>query len=478
MRKWIQSKSIRYLLKVVSLFIIVSFVIISAVSIVYIESMSRKYDRLIHNIELANSISHIAKEEIGRECWFLLAGRVQPEQGRELQVLEQIEQGLTQIDAATADVTGREYIEASIRGSRTLRQYVERLRRQMQERDAVFSAERTLDDINQVAANIYEALQEFIHAQTLAIGLANNAMQRTSEWMLLLISFVSLLLLGISIFAYRILQRAIARPCVEIAAMAERIVKGDLETQVPPPGLTELNQLADGINLMSSRIRILLDERIQKQKDLQMAEIRTLQAQITPHFLYNTLDTIVWLAEGGYNDKVVEVTMAFSHFYRVMLSRGRDYIPVKEEVQHIRDYLVIQSVRYQDILSYEIHMEEAIYACHMLKLLLQPLVENAIYHGIKNKHGGGTIKITGKALSETLIEFCVQDDGIGMQETALAQLRKAIAGKEPPPTHGYGLYNVNRRMRLYYHNAGMHIESTYGAGTRITFQIPTEAPKQ
>ena len=151
----------------------------------------------------------------------------------------------------------------------------------------------------------------------------------------------------------------------------------------------EMAVLNDSFNQMIEKIGNLVEDIRIEQLNLRATELKLLQAQINPHFLYNTLDTIIWLAEAGRKDEVVMMVTALSDFFRTTLSKGRDYITVKEEEAHIRSYLKIQQFRYQDILEYSIHIPEELYAYQILKLTLQPLVENALYHGIKNKRGTG-----------------------------------------------------------------------------------------
>ncbi|MDL2235386.1 sensor histidine kinase [Christensenellaceae bacterium OttesenSCG-928-L17] len=473
-----RNMSVRYLLRLVFTTIIVSFALVSGVSLLYFGRMSREHNRQIQNIEFANQASQSIQEEIMRENWYLLAGRTTLEDSRNLVSLETIENNLQALYEQSSGDAGREYIEAASRGANTLRQYVLELRRQVAEGDSVFNAQRTLEDIEQVSSNINDALQEFIYAQTNAIGEANSQMQEVTRVMMVFIAVMSIANVILAVAAYHVLKRATERLAVEMAAMAERVLQGDLKTQVPPAGLEEFNRVTENINLMGKRIGTLLDERIHEQKNRQKAEIRALQAQITPHFLYNTLDTIVWLAEGGYNDKVVEVAIAFSNFYRVMLSSGKDYIRVEEEFAHVRDYLIIQKVRYQNILNYEITLDPALAEQRMLKLLLQPLVENALYHGIKNKRGGGMIFVTGEQRGEGHMFFTVRDNGIGISEERLCQLREEITGDSLPETAGYGLYNVNRRITLYYGAADLQVESEAGKGTTISFLLPMQATEQ
>jgi two-component system sensor histidine kinase YesM len=146
---------------------------------------------------------------------------------------------------------------------------------------------------------------------------------------------------------------------------------------------------------MAVKIQELIDANIEEQQNLQKSEMKALQAQISPHFLYNTLDTIVWLAEGRQYEQVISVTRNFSNFFRTSLSRGKDWISVQEEFDHVLNYLTIQKIRYRDILDYSINWDRTMAEKPMLKLVLQPLVENALYHGIKGKRGRGNISVRG-----------------------------------------------------------------------------------
>ncbi len=184
----------------------------------------------------------------------------------------------------------------------------------------------------------------------------------------------------------------------------------------------------------------------------QTAELRLLQEQINPHFLYNTLDSIVWLAEGGNKQQVVEMTADLSVFFRTVLSGGNDYITVKEEESHIRSYLKTQKIRYENILDYVIRIDPEIEEQVILKMTLQPIVENALYHGIKNKRGGGRITIRGYGEGERIV-FEVEDNGIGMDAEDLEELKKKLRGEESrldSRNGGFGLNNVAQRIQMYY----------------------------
>jgi two-component system sensor histidine kinase YesM len=208
---------------------------------------------------------------------------------------------------------------------------------------------------------------------------------------------------------------------------------------------------------------------------VQATELKLLQAQINPHFLYNTLDSIVWLAETKQNEQVSRMVTSLSDFFRTTLSKGKDYITVREEESHIRSYLEIQQFRYRDILEYNIKIDEDILEYEILKMTLQPLVENAIYHGIKNKRGLGHITVTGVKRNEHMV-FEVQDDGLGMKPDRLEFMRRVVGDEEKDgksTSSGFGLYNVAKRLKLNYgKKCDINIESTYGEGTTITLIVP------
>ena len=213
--------------------------------------------------------------------------------------------------------------------------------------------------------------------------------------------------------------------------------------------------------------------------------MKALQAQITPHFLYNTFDTIIWLAEEEKTDEVVKITKAFSEFLRISLSRGHEWITIAQELDHIKNYLTIQKIRYADILNYEIEADEEILNYKIIKLVLQPLVENAIYHGIKNKRGRGHLKVSANFTDDkkSSIMFTVTDDGAGFTQERLAQVNNELENATLDAeklTSVYGLYNVNKKLKLYYgkETEGLVIQSEHNKGSCISFVIPCMAGEQ
>ena len=195
--------------------------------------------------------------------------------------------------------------------------------------------------------------------------------------------------------------------------------------------------------------------------------------------MYNTFDTIIWLAEEEKTDEVVKITKAFSEFLRISLSRGHEWITIAQELDHIKNYLTIQKIRYADILNYEIEADEEILNYKIIKLVLQPLVENAIYHGIKNKRGRGHLKVTANFTDDkkSSIIFTVTDDGAGFTPERFVQVKDELENATLDAeklSSVYGLYNVNKKLKLYYgkETEGLVIQSEHNKGSNISFVIP------
>lgn len=216
-----------------------------------------------------------------------------------------------------------------------------------------------------------------------------------------------------------------------------------------------------------------IEEQVKKeQKQLRKAEFDLLQAQINPHFLYNTLDAIVWSAESGNQKQVVSMVGNLSDFFRLSLNKGKEMVLVSEELNHVRSYLEIQQIRYQDIMKFNINVPESLNGFKIPKLTVQPVVENALYHGIKNRRGGGTIEVFGRN-KEEYFEIVVKDNGIGMTEERLADVRRAIEEGTNDRTVVYGLYNVNERIKLHFGEGyGIKIDSKYDEGTMVSIRLP------
>ena len=212
-------------------------------------------------------------------------------------------------------------------------------------------------------------------------------------------------------------------------------------------------------------------ENVREQKQKRKSELQALQAQINPHFLYNTLDSIIWMAESGKNEEVVQMTSALAKLLHQSISNEDEIVTVEREIEYTRNYLAIQKLRYRDQLEYIIDIDEEVLHRKIVKLVIQPLVENALYHGIKNKRGKGKITVRGYE-KEDHIYLEVADNGIGMDEEELGQLQEKLKG-ETPNDRGFGLGNVNERIQLNYGpEYGITFRSCKGEGTTATVCIP------
>jgi len=292
--------------------------------------------------------------------------------------------------------------------------------------------------------------------------------------------FTVILFILFAVIMYFFISDKLTKPLKDLKSKMKLAEAGNLDVRVESKSSDEIADLGDRFNSMIEKIKILIEEGIKEQKDLKKAELKVMQAQINPHFLYNTLDTIVWLAASKQHEKVIEIVDSLSSFFRITLSKGKDWITVKEEIDHIRNYLAIQKFRYRDIMDYEINVEPVHYDYKMLKLILQPLVENALYHGLKNRRTRniGMITVNGFLNPSGDLQFEVIDNGIGMTEEKLCEIRKdlgdEIKGIEIKES-GFGLNNVHRRISLYYGQGyGLSIESKYRKGTKITVIIRAE----
>lgn len=284
------------------------------------------------------------------------------------------------------------------------------------------------------------------------------------------ISIVTLLF-GISTAI--VFTNSIVKPVGRLRMLMKKAEAGDLSVHFDSPSQDEIAELGKSFNNMIGEIRNLVDMVYKEQKGKREAELRVLQEQIKPHFLYNTLDTIQWLAIEEKNDEIVKMIAALTNLFRIGLNKGKEMVRVKEEIEHIRSYLIIQKARYEEKLEYEITVEKEIENFLVLKLILQPLVENAIYHGIKARRGVGRIRISA-GQEEDKIVFKVSDNGVGISSKRLEELMDLfIDGVPLADKPGYGSFNINERIKLTFgQDYGLHIRSKEGEGTTVEIWHP------
>lgn len=284
---------------------------------------------------------------------------------------------------------------------------------------------------------------------------------------------VAILALIIAQILVIIFTKSIVNPIKKLKKLMRKAQEGDLTVSFNAKYNDEIGELGSSFNTMVKEINNLINLVQIEEKNKRIAEMNVLQAQIKPHFMYNTLDTIRWMAEEHNEEDIVEIIEAFTNLLRISLSKGKEIISVKEELSHVQSYLTIQKIRYEDKLDYEIDFDENILEYKLIKLILQPLVENAIYHGIKEKRGSGKISIIGK-FEENAICFFVVDNGKGIEEDKLNKINCMLKNKSENKSEiGYGIFNVNERIKLIYGDEyGLTYKSIYGEGTVAQLRHP------
>ena len=353
---------------------------------------------------------------------------------------------LTLSDLATVDIN-RNQITRIHNTLESLKQNISTLQARIQssvdyEENMVYLDE----NIYMLTSVIQEGIQEYIHVETTNLQEVRIEQERHNQkvyWLCLVI--VMSVIIAVLFLTGKALRNVMV-PVKKLYERTQKVAGGDFTVQRQDSRINEIAVLMDNFNDMTKEIGNLVVDIKEKEKNLHLMETKLLQEQINPHFLYNTLDTIVWLAEDNRNEEAVAMVTSLSDFFRTTLCQGRDYITVREEEAHIISYLKIQQFRYQDIMDYEIQIEEEMKKFVIPKLLLQPLVENALYHGVKKKR---------------------------MSAEELNTLRENVQkGPDERKNKGFGLANVNQRIRHYYGETyGLYIESTENEGTEATIII-------
>jgi two-component system sensor histidine kinase YesM len=279
--------------------------------------------------------------------------------------------------------------------------------------------------------------------------------------------FGLLCLLVSALVSYAVAEK-ITRPIQVLRQRMQEVERGNFEVRIEVDCDNEVAELAADCDIAVRKVNELMDQ-IRVEHDVaKREELRALQAQINPHFLYNTLDSVVWLVESGENEAAVDMVTTLAKFFRLSLARGMDVIPVRDEAEHLNCYLAIQKMRYKSKMDFRVEMEGDILDFLIPKLTLQPIAENAIYHGLKAKKGCGLLQVRGFRDGEDLV-FTVSDDGVGMDAEGLLRL----ATKEGSSHGGVGIKNVADRLRLYFGPSyGLSYESEVERGTTVTVRIP------
>lgn len=262
----------------------------------------------------------------------------------------------------------------------------------------------------------------------------------------------------------------ITNPIKQLDESMKLVEEGNLDVVVEIKGDKEVVHLSKSFNIMLAKIKQLMEQIVKEQESKRKSELDALQAQINPHFLYNTLDSIVWMAENGNSQDVITMVTSLARLFRISISRGKNVITVKEELEHARNYLIIQKVRYKSKFDYKIEADEEVLQYKTLKLLLQPIIENALYHGIQYLVDEGCIEISVKRTEDKLL-FEVRDNGLGMKPEVLEKILSSIA--DTKGGSGVGVKNVHERIQLSFGSEyGLQIASELEEGTTVKIWLP------
>ena len=460
--------------------IVLMLVIPIIISLVLMLFYAWKYHSSIHRMQTIASLKTVVAEDIPGAAWNIISGRESFAESGIYVKIKDVNETIERISEQTTEENRLSLMVAG-RTMETLQNYVDRIRDNMEDQVPVVESEAILVEVRDVAALVDSMLNEYI-AQEIA---SSARMSVSLLWVIIITAVVEVLIVIVALW---IRNRSVKKTALFVRQPIERLEEvtallaaGTLDARLTDTDVTELRNLTKQVNSMADDLEAMMKKSELDAKRLRKAELRTLQAQINPHFLYNTLDAIVWKAEAGEKDEVIQLTSALSDFFRISLSSGADWIAIEQEKKHIEGYLKIQQTRYRDILKYEIDIPDDIDEYYMLKLMLQPLVENALYHGIKIKRGVGKITVTGRKEDNFLV-FSVKDTGLGMTQEQLRDLNERMKKGQPSVSEGgsggFGLVNVNMRIRLYYNlTDGLEIESN-SEGTTVKFRVPCRTKEE
>ena len=288
----------------------------------------------------------------------------------------------------------------------------------------------------------------------------------------LFIVFIIALILFILALINSYISSRITNPIKELEKSVGILEEGNLDVPVYAGGSYEIQHLGKSIGDMAAQIRLLMKDIVTEHEAKRKQEFDTLQSQINPHFLYNTLDIIVWMIENEQKAEAVKAVTALARFFRISLSKGKSIITVRDELEHVRNYLMIQHMRFKNKFTYEIQAEDGVLELASLKLMLQPLVENAIYHGMEFMDGDGEILLK-VWKEEGDLYFSVIDNGLGMTEEQVGNLFTGASHVDSKRGSGIGVKNVNERIKLYFgEKYGLSIESEPDEGTTVKIHLP------
>lgn len=458
------------------LMVLLPVIILMIVSVAILFQENRKYDDMIDAAGSASQFSLSFKEDFDYETYLVIVESKTFEESELKQMIQEAEDVIVMLKHDTNPKSeNANRLDDIDKYLHNLEVYTDRIHKNLEVGDMYDkNLEIWENDVQIVTDLIRESTIMFIYDEMQEIQRMRNEMDYLYTNIMKVFIGISILVLILIIIVTYYISRSITKPIKYLSMVTQKVSSGDLSVRANLDAGAEVGVLSDSLDVMIERINKLLVQVKEEQMILRKTELELLQSQINPHFLYNTLDTIVWLAEAGDQQKVVKMVESLSAFFRTTLNQGKDSVMIRDEIKHVNSYLEIQSVRYQDILEYSIDIPEELNEYEIPKITLQPLVENALYHGIKNKRGLGHISVTGEKKDDCILLY-IEDNGIGITEDRLKQIRDKIDNTGYKDDEVFGLHNVSERIRLKYGNKyGIRIESTYGEGTKVSVVLPLE----
>lgn len=425
-----------------------------------------QYNKLSENLAVSSEFNLRFKDDLDLEMYYIAIGS--KESSNLEDVLEQVEDAQEIMQKLRRNT----YNNNGVKSLNSLDSYLENLRQRMLQLVEIKEYDKRMEfmdsNIRIITGLIMQEMQNYIYNESMYLVQVEKSLTHRVK---LLISGMAVLLIatfGILMRRSFRLTDGIIQPVNIMLDKVKKVGRGKFDMIPIEAEIEEIEELDEGINKMARKISALL-ENVRQEKEMQhLTELQLIQAQVNPHFLYNTLDTIVWLIEGGMTDDALEMISSLSIFFRTSLSKGNDIIPLSEEERHTLSYLEIQQYRYRDILEFEINIPKELSGIPVPKLSIQPLAENALYHGIKNRRGKGKILIEGREEEDALV-LTVSDNGQGMTPERLHEVQEAIRTGERA---GFGLAAVAERIALYYGPGyGMKIFSEEGKGTTVEIRL-------
>lgn len=470
MKKYIKNKfenvSLDKKIRYSYLIFIIPLTVFILFCLLWIWNSNKTYESMINSAVKAGEFSLDFKKDFDYETYLVVVENKTMEESDLNTMLDEAKRVVNELEGITDNKENTARLDSVNKYLNNLDTYIARIEDNLNEGDKY---KDNLDiwenDVQIVTSLIRESILQYIYQEITELQTARDDYQRTFINMMI-IAVVAFVFIGVLIVVLSIyISKSISSPVKELNRITNQVAKGDLSVRSNLTVGAELGELSESMNLMIDKINELLEQVTNEQIRLRKAEFELLQSQINPHFLYNTLDTIVWLAEAGEEKEVVSMVENLSDFFRISLSKGNDVISIRDEIQHVRSYLEIQQVRYRDILTFDIDVPENMMDMRIPKISVQPLVENALYHGIKNKRGVGKIEIKGEKKFDK-ITISVKDNGIGMTTEDLERVRNGMVFGQSEDNNVFGLYNVNERIRLKFgEKSGVSIESEYNVGT-------------